>query len=75
MSVTSRSGGPFPRRKLWQEAATPVLLACSSARDLCLSTDKGDLDGAIREYREALRLNPNSTTLQDTLNDALKKSH
>jgi Flp pilus assembly protein TadD len=37
--------------------------------------DKGDLDGAIREYREALRLNPNNPRVQDALNEALKKSH
>ena len=37
--------------------------------------DKGDLDGAIAEYREALRLNPNDETAHNNLGFALEHKH
>ena len=34
---------------------------------------RGDLDGAITEEREALRLNPNNAAVHATLGDALEQ--
>jgi Flp pilus assembly protein TadD len=72
LGVGVRRGRPFCRRnRLWRAIDEGRAAWHVEVGDTLYA--KGDLDGAIDEYREALRLNPNDANTHNNLGVALEE--